>query len=75
MTLAHLKLHHSKFSVGSHKTTGREVEGMMEKRGNASEIGIEKRTIHEVLREYLHLRKIASKWVPNALTEVEKWTN
>jgi hypothetical protein len=28
----------------------------------------------QILRKDLHLRKIASKWVPHALTEVEKWT-
>ena len=38
------------------------------------ERGIEKRIIHKILREDLHLRKIASKGVPLALTEVEKWT-
>ena len=27
-----------------------------------------------MLREDIHLRKIALKWVPHALTEVEKWT-
>ena len=36
-----------------------------------SETGIEKRTIHKVLREELHVRKIASKWVPHALTEIK----
>ena len=36
--------------------------------------GIGKRTIHKILREDLHFREIASKWVPHALTEVEKWT-
>ena len=39
-----------------------------------AETGLEKRTIHIILREDLHLRKIVSKWVPHALTEVEKWT-
>ena len=39
-----------------------------------AEIGIEKRTIYKILREDYHLRKIALKWVPHALTEVEKWT-
>ena len=35
---------------------------------------IEKLTIHTILREDLHLLKIAWKWVPHALTEVEKQT-
>ena len=39
-----------------------------------AETGIEKRTSHKILSEDLHLRKIASKWLPHALTEVEKWT-
>ena len=38
-----------------------------------AETGIEKRTIQKSLREDLDLRKSASKWVPHALTEVEKW--
>ena len=39
-----------------------------------AETDIGKGTIHNILTEYLHLHKIASKWIPNALTEVEKWT-
>ena len=39
-----------------------------------AETGIGKWIIHEILRENLYLGKIASKWVPHALTEVEKWT-
>ena len=38
-----------------------------------AETGIEKRIIHNILGED-HMRKIASKWVPHSLTEVEKWT-
>ena len=36
-----------------------------------AETDIENRAIHEIVREDLHLRKIESKWVPHALTEVE----
>lgn len=35
--------------------------------------GIEKRTVHRILRNELHLRKIAARWVPHALTEVQRW--
>ena len=28
---------------------------------------------HKILREDLHMRKIAAKWVPHALTEQQKW--
>lgn len=35
--------------------------------------GIEERTISRILREDLHMHKVASKWVPHALTEVDKW--
>ncbi|GFV76664.1 uncharacterized protein TNCV_4728841 [Trichonephila clavipes] len=35
--------------------------------------GIEKRTIHRILRNQLHLRKIAAKWVPHAITETQRW--
>ena len=38
------------------------------------ETGIEKRTIHNILREDLQLGKTASKWVPHTLTEVEQLT-
>ena len=34
--------------------------------------GIEKRTVHRILRNDLHLRKIASWWVPHALTDVQR---
>ena len=36
-----------------------------------AETGIEKRTFHKVLRKDLHLCKIASKWVPHALTKMD----
>ena len=29
--------------------------------------------MHKILREYLHMRKIAAKWVSHALTEQQKW--
>ena len=29
--------------------------------------------MHKILREDLHIRKIAAKWVPHALTEQQKW--
>ena len=29
--------------------------------------------MHKILREDLHMRKIAVKWVPHALTEQQKW--
>ncbi|GFW30072.1 uncharacterized protein TNCV_1696871 [Trichonephila clavipes] len=35
--------------------------------------GIEKRTIHSILRNELHIRKIAAWWVPHALTKVQQW--
>ena len=38
------------------------------------ETGLEKQTIHNILREDLHLRNVASKWVSHAFTEVKKWT-
>ena len=31
--------------------------------------GIDQETVHKILREDLHMRKIAAKWVPHALTE------
>ena len=31
--------------------------------------GIDQATVHKILREDLHMRKIAAKWVPHALTE------
>ena len=31
--------------------------------------GIDHATVHKILREDLHIRKIAAKWVPHALTE------
>ena len=34
--------------------------------------GIDQATVHKILREDLHMRKIAKKWVPHALTE-QKW--
>ena len=30
-------------------------------------------TVHKILREDLHMRKIAAKWVPHALTEQQQW--
>ena len=35
--------------------------------------GIDHATVHKILREDLHRRKIAAKWVPRALTEQQKW--
>ncbi|GFY66664.1 histone-lysine N-methyltransferase SETMAR [Trichonephila inaurata madagascariensis] len=35
--------------------------------------GIEKRTVHMILRNELRLRKIAARWVLPALTEVQRW--
>ncbi|GFY54104.1 uncharacterized protein TNIN_90181 [Trichonephila inaurata madagascariensis] len=35
--------------------------------------GIEKPTVHRILRNELHLRKIAERWVPHALTEAQRW--
>ena len=34
--------------------------------------GIDLATVHKILREDLHMRKIAAKWVPNALKEQQK---
>ena len=31
--------------------------------------GIDQATVHEILREDLHMRKIAAKWVSHAFTE------
>ena len=31
--------------------------------------GIEQATMHKILREVLHMQKIAAKWMPHALTE------
>ena len=35
--------------------------------------GIDQATVHKILREDLHMRKIAAKWVPHAFTEQQKW--
>ena len=35
--------------------------------------GIDQATVHKILREDLHMRKIAAKWVPHALTKQQKW--
>ena len=37
--------------------------------------GIDQATVHKILREDLHIRKIAAKWVPHVglLTEQQKW--
>ena len=34
--------------------------------------GIDQATVHKILREDLHMRKIAAKWVPHALTKEKK---
>ena len=34
--------------------------------------GIDKATMHKILREDLHMRKIAVKWVPDSLTDQHK---
>ena len=34
--------------------------------------GIDQATVHKILREDLHMCKIAAKWVPHALTEKRK---
>ena len=33
---------------------------------------IDQATVHKILRENLHMRKIAAKWVPYALTGQQK---
>ena len=35
--------------------------------------GIYQATVHKILREDLHMRKIAATWVSHALTEQQKW--
>ena len=35
--------------------------------------GIDQATVHKILREHLHMHKIAAEWVPHALTEQQKW--
>ena len=35
--------------------------------------GIDQVSVPKILREDLHMRKIAAKWVPHALTEQQKW--
>ncbi|GFQ77175.1 histone-lysine N-methyltransferase SETMAR [Trichonephila clavata] len=35
--------------------------------------GIEKRTVHRILRNELHPHKILARWVPHALTEIQRW--
>ena len=35
--------------------------------------GIDQTTVNKILREDLHMRKIAAKWVPHVLTEKQKW--
>ena len=35
--------------------------------------GIDQATVHKILREDLHVRKIAEKWVLHVLTEQQKW--
>ncbi|PSN50216.1 hypothetical protein C0J52_07800 [Blattella germanica] len=39
----------------------------------ARETGIDQATVLTILRHDLHMRKIAAKWVPHALTEQQKW--
>ena len=34
---------------------------------------IDEATVHKILLEDLHMRKIAAKWVPHALTKKQKW--
>ena len=34
---------------------------------------IDQATVHKILREDLHMRKIVAKWVPHALTEQQRW--
>ena len=34
--------------------------------------GIDQATVHKIIRVDLHMRKIAAKWVPHALTEQQK---
>ena len=34
-----------------------------------AQTGIDQATVHKILREDMQIRKIATKWVPNALTE------
>ena len=34
--------------------------------------GIDQATVHKILREDLHMRRIAAKWVPHALPEQQK---
>ena len=36
--------------------------------------GIDQANVHKILRKDLHMRKIAAKWVPYALTEQQKWS-
>ena len=35
--------------------------------------GIDLATVHKILRDDLHIRKIAAKWVPHALAEQQNW--
>ena len=35
--------------------------------------GVDQATVHKILREDLHMRKIAPEWVPHTLTEQHKW--
>ncbi|GFS68455.1 hypothetical protein TNCV_4583901 [Trichonephila clavipes] len=44
----------------------------MDATGVREESGIKKRTVHRILRIELHLRKITARWVPHALTEVQR---
>ena len=39
----------------------------------ACETGFSHTTVLHILKERLHMRKIASRWVPHSLTEIQKW--
>ena len=39
----------------------------------ACETGLSHMTFLYILKERLHMRKIASRWVPHSLTEIQKW--
>jgi len=39
----------------------------------ACETGLSHTTVLHILKERLHMRKIASRWIPHSLTEIQKW--
>src|SRR5258705_9343629 len=39
----------------------------------ANQVGISNKAAHTILTKKLRLRKIAAKWIPHSLTEVQKW--